>query len=86
MDEDEDEDEKDEKRGRDSILTAAWGVGYAAAMPRIARYAPKGLVYHALNRAVARLPLFQKEADYEAFERVLDEAHENSPWRFSRTA
>src|SRR5919204_154999 len=27
-------------------------------------------------RAVARLPLFQKEADYEAFERVLREAQE----------
>ncbi len=40
-------------------------------MPRIARRAPKGWIYHALNRAVARLPLFQKEADYEAFERVI---------------
>jgi putative transposase len=48
-------------------------------MPRIARYAPKGLIYHALNRAVARLPLFQKEADYEAFERVFVEAHEKFP-------
>ena len=48
-------------------------------MPRIARNAPKGLVYHALNRAVARSPLFQKEADYEAFERVVHEAHEKFP-------
>jgi putative transposase len=48
-------------------------------MPRIARYAPKGLIYHALNRAVARLPLFQKEADYEAFERVIEEAHQKFP-------
>jgi putative transposase len=48
-------------------------------MPRIARHAPKGLVYHALNRAVARLPLFSKEADYDAFERVLHEAHERFP-------
>src|SRR5438876_1050570 len=48
-------------------------------MPRIARRAPKGLVYHALNRAVARLPLFQKEADYEAFERVLAEVHARVP-------
>ena len=31
-------------------------------MPRIARRAPKGWIYHALNRAVARLPLFQKDA------------------------
>jgi putative transposase len=48
-------------------------------MPRIARYAPKGLIYHALNRAVARLPLFEKAADYEAFERVLGEAREKFP-------
>jgi len=48
-------------------------------MPRIARYAPKGLIYHALNRAVARLPLFQKDADYEAFERVIEEAHQKFP-------
>src|SRR5437868_5243465 len=47
-------------------------------MPRIARRAPEGWVYHALNRAVARLPLFQKTADYEAFERVLIEAHQRS--------
>jgi putative transposase len=45
-------------------------------MPRQARSAPGGYVYHPLNRAVARLPLFQKHGDYEAFERVLDEALE----------
>lgn len=48
-------------------------------MPRIARYAPKGLIYHALNRAVARLPLFEKAADYEAFEQVVQRAHEKFP-------
>ena len=48
-------------------------------MPRQPRAAPGGLVYHALNRAVARLPLFQKDGDYDAFERVLAEAlHEHS--------
>jgi hypothetical protein len=36
--------------------------------------APGGYAYHVLNRAVARLPLFRKEADFEAFERVLEEA------------
>jgi putative transposase len=50
-------------------------------MPRSARIAPGGLVYHALNHAVARLPLFEKEADYEAFERVLQEAHQRAPTR-----
>jgi putative transposase len=50
-------------------------------MPRSARNTPGGIVYHALNRAVARLTLFEKEADYEAFERVLHEAHERTPIR-----
>jgi len=36
-------------------------------------------VYHALNRAVARLPLFEKEGDYEAFERALEEAQQKHP-------
>jgi putative transposase len=40
-----------------------------------------GYVYHVLIRANARLPLFRKDADYEAFERVLTEAHERVPVR-----
>ena len=40
-------------------------------MARSARHAPGGLVYHALNRAVAGLALFEKDGAYEAFERVL---------------
>jgi putative transposase len=48
-------------------------------MPRIARCAPPGCIYHALNRAVARLLLFQRDADYEAFERVVAEAQEKFP-------
>lgn len=38
-------------------------------------------MYHALNRAVARLPLFEKPADYEAFERILDLAMAKHPTR-----
>jgi len=38
-------------------------------------------VYHALNRAVARLPLFQKDGDFNAFERVLVEAMAKHPIR-----
>jgi putative transposase len=48
-------------------------------MPRYARQAPGGIVYHVLNRAVARLPLFEKPGDYDAFERVLMLAHEKFP-------
>ena len=32
-------------------------------------------MYHVLNRTVAGLPLFRKEKDYEAFERIMIEAH-----------
>ena len=50
-------------------------------MPRSARHTPGGYVYHALNRATARLRLFRKAGDYEAFLRVLDEALEKYPLR-----
>ena len=50
-------------------------------MPRVGRVAPGGWVYHVLNRAVARLPLFRKDADYEAFGRVMLEAYERCPTR-----
>lgn len=50
-------------------------------MPRTARVAPGGLVYHVLNRAVARLPLFQKPGDFESFERILAEAQQRFPTR-----
>ena len=43
-------------------------------MGRPQRVTQPGLVYHVLNRRVMRLPLFQKEDDYLAFERVLGES------------
>lgn len=39
------------------------------------------MVYHVLNRSVAGLPLFRKEADYAAFERIMLEAHALHPTR-----
>jgi putative transposase len=50
-------------------------------MPRHRRQAPGGHVYHALNRGVAGLALFEKEGDYRAFERVLAEALAEHPIR-----
>ena len=44
-------------------------------MPRRPRVATGGLAYHVLNRRVGRLPLFEKSADYVAFEKILAEAH-----------
>lgn len=48
-------------------------------MPRRPRYCPAGTCFHVLNRAVARLPLFEKTTDYEAFEKVLVEAWNRQP-------
>jgi putative transposase len=50
-------------------------------MPRVARVAPGGLLYHVLNRSVGRMHMFRKPADFEAFQRVLVEAYEREPVR-----
>jgi putative transposase len=50
-------------------------------MPRRPRVAPGGLVYHVLNRAVGRMVMFRRDADFEAFERIMQEAHELQPMR-----
>lgn len=48
-------------------------------MPRGPRCCPAGYTFHVLNRGVARLTLFEKPEDYDAFECVLAEAHEREP-------
>ena len=50
-------------------------------MPRQARSAPGGLVYHVINRVNGRGRLFGKEADYAAFEKVMAEALARTPTR-----
>ena len=45
-------------------------------MPRAARLAIGGLVYHVLNRAAGRQRIFTEPADYAAFERILTAAQE----------
>ena len=50
-------------------------------MPRTARVAPGGMVFHGLNRGVARMQLFEKAADYQAFEQVLRDTLDRSPMR-----
>ena len=50
-------------------------------MPRLARVAPGGIVYHVLNRANGRLRLFKKDDDFLAFEEILALAHERLPIR-----
>jgi putative transposase len=50
-------------------------------MPRRARAIEGGLVYHIVNRANARIPLFEKDADFAAFEGAVEEAHAREPLR-----
>jgi putative transposase len=50
-------------------------------MGRPKRVADGGLVYHLLNRANARMTIFKKPEDYDAFERVLEEAVELTEMR-----
>ena len=42
-------------------------------MPRPPRADEAGGLYHALNRGNCRAPIFHKDPDYEAFERILAE-------------
>jgi putative transposase len=48
-------------------------------MARTKRICPAGEVYHVLNRAVARLTIFDKPEDYAASMRVLEETWELVP-------
>ncbi len=50
-------------------------------MPRTARIAPGGFVFHVLNRGNERRTIFESEGDYLAFLRVLRETTEEVPLR-----
>jgi len=50
-------------------------------MGRPKRAADGGVIYHVLNRANARMTIFEKPEDYAAFERVLEEAVERTKMR-----
>ena len=50
-------------------------------MGRPHRAALGGYVYHVLNRANARLTIFDDDGDYEAFEKVLVQAVERTKTR-----
>jgi putative transposase len=50
-------------------------------MPRTARIAPGGMVFHVLNRANNREEMFEKDEDYLAFLRVLRDTLQKKPMR-----
>ncbi len=52
-------------------------------MPRAARIAPGGYVYHVLNRGVGQMTLFTNPADYEMFFDVLGETLAKLPMRIA---
>ena len=63
------------ERNRNSIGgVLAWQCSWdsVTGISRTVRNAPAGLVYHRINRAVARQALFHKDEDYAAFERVCE--------------
>ena len=39
------------------------------------------MVFHVINRAVGRMRLFHRDADYAAFEAILEETLESRPMR-----
>jgi len=48
-------------------------------MARVPRLVVGNVIYHILNRANGREVIFQKEKDYELFERILFEGKEKHP-------
>ena len=52
-------------------------------MPRRPRLSTGGIAYHVLNRRVGRLELFEKPADYSAFEKILAQAHQRTAVRIT---
>ncbi len=62
-------------------LASTWGARSTGAMPRAPRAAAGGIVYHVLNRGNAKMQIFERAGDYEAFERVLQQAGERLAMR-----
>ena len=50
-------------------------------MPRTARIAPGGKVFHVINRGVGKQKLFFSDEDYNAFERVIQQTLDKRPMR-----
>jgi REP element-mobilizing transposase RayT len=68
--------ERGQSRGKRSgaILHTPLVIPYSQDVPRPRRASEGGLIDHALNRANARLAIFQTDQEYAAFQRVLAEA------------
>ena len=69
------------KRCQEPFIDDEGRTGILSGMGRPHRAADGGYVYHVLNRANARMPIFEDEGDYQAFEKVLAEAVERTETR-----
>ncbi len=50
-------------------------------MPRTARVAPGGMVFHVLNRGVGRMRLFGEDRDFETVEEIIEKTLQSCPMR-----
>lgn len=50
-------------------------------MGRPTRQSAKDIIYHVINRSNGRFTIFKKDADYQAFETILEEAKQKYPIR-----
>ena len=67
-----------EKKGdKSNYLTGREGCGTLVCMPRTARVAPGGVIFHVLNRGNAREEIFHDDGDYAAMEQILGETQEH---------
>jgi putative transposase len=58
-----------------------WDPDSFCLMPRPLRAAVGGLIYHVLNRANARMTIFETDGDYQAFEDLLHAARQRTGTR-----
>lgn len=73
-----------EKRGRLHLLTVWARMSWQFWMPSTARVAPGGMMFHVLNRGVAKNRLFCEDQDFLAFERIIADTLESRPMRILR--
>lgn len=67
--------------GSATIYDHLWYNRYNRSMPRITRTDVGEEVYHILNRANARVQIFDNDKDYQVFESILKEAVEKFDMR-----
>ena len=71
----------EQKRGGVQLLTVSFCSDNVFGMPRRARKAPGGMVFHCINRGNDRREISDDWGDYAAFERVMEHVVDVVPMR-----